>query len=96
MNREHLIKVLQAPHVTEKANLLADKYKQYVFKVATRATKMEIKKAVELMFEVGVEKVTTNNVRGKRKFFKRRLGVRPNWKKAYIKLKSDQEIDFNK
>ena len=51
MNKEKLMKVLLEPRVTEKSTLLGDKYNQFVFKVATDATKPEIKKAVEMLFE---------------------------------------------
>ena len=62
MNQERVFKVLLGPHVSEKATVLADKKGQFVFKVATDATKLEIKKAVESLFSVKVERVTTLNV----------------------------------
>jgi len=94
MNQEQLMNVLLVPRVTEKSTLIGDKYSQYVFKVLNTATKPQIKRAVEMMFEVGVESVQVSNVKGKRKTFKQRSGKRSNWKKAYVKLKPGFDIDF--
>ena len=58
MNQERVFKVLLGPHISEKATTLADKKSQFVFKVATDATKLEIKKAVESLFSVKVQHVT--------------------------------------
>ena len=66
MNQERLAKVLLAPHISEKATINAENG-QFVFKVAKDAKKLEIKKAVEAMFEVEVETVRTLNVKGKTK-----------------------------
>ncbi len=74
MNQERVFKVLLGPHVSEKATVLADKKSQFVFKVATDATKLEIKKAVESLFSVKVERVTTLNVLGKSKRTARGVG----------------------
>lgn len=62
MNQERVFKVLLGPHISEKATVLADKKSQFVFKVATDATKLEIKKAVESLFGVNVAAVNTVNV----------------------------------
>ena len=94
MNEERLMKILLEPRVTEKSTLLADKYQQFVFKVIKDATKPEVKKAVEKMFEVEVESVRVLNVRGKHKMFRQKRGSRPGWKKAYVKLKPGFDIDF--
>jgi len=76
MNQERVFKVLLGPHISEKATMLADSQKQFVFKVATDATKLEIKKAVEQLFEVKVRSVSTLNVQGKTKRTARGLGKR--------------------
>jgi large subunit ribosomal protein L23 len=68
---------------------------QFVFKVATDATKLEIKKAVESLFSVKVERVTTLNVLGKSKRTARGLGKRNDWKKAVISLQPGQDLDFS-
>lgn len=95
MNQERILKVLLAPHVSEKATILAEQEaKQFVFKVAKDATKREIKKAVETLFEVEVKSVSTLNVKGKRKRFGLVEGKRSDWKKAYVSLKPGQDIDY--
>ncbi len=86
--------VLLEPRITEKSSLLGDKYNQFVFKVAKNASKPEIKQAVELMFEVEVDSVQVNNVKGKKKSYKNTSGRRSDWKKAYVKLKPGSNIDF--
>jgi large subunit ribosomal protein L23 len=94
MNKDRLYKVLLAPHVSEKASVVADANNQVVFKVSTDATKLEIKKAVEKLFEVRVTGVQTVNVKGKVKRFQQQLGKRSDWKKAYVTLAEGDDIDF--
>jgi large subunit ribosomal protein L23 len=94
MNEERLLKILLAPHVSEKSNRLTDRYNQVVFKVMPDATKPEIKDAVELLFKVKVKGVTVLNVKGKRKRFGALSGRRSDWKKAYVSLEAGHEIDF--
>ena len=95
MNQEKLMNVLLEPRVTEKTTMVGEINNQYVFKVAKSATKPEIKKAVELMFEgAEVESVQVTNVKGKHKMFARQPGKRADWKKAYVKLKPGFDIDF--
>jgi large subunit ribosomal protein L23 len=74
--------------------VLADGKSQFVFKVATDATKLEIKRAVESLFSVNVAAVNTVNVLGKSKRTARGLGKRNDWKKAYIALQPGQDLDF--
>jgi large subunit ribosomal protein L23 len=95
MNQERLTQVILAPVVSEKSTLVADKYEQVVFKVATDATKPEVKAAVELLFIVKVDSVQILNVKGKVKRFGRFTGRRSDWKKAYVSLTPGQEIDFS-
>ena len=92
MNQERIFKVLLGPHVSEKATVLADSKNQFVFKVDTTATKLEIKKAVEQLFDVKVKTVATLNVKGKTKRTVRGLGKRNDWKKAYVSLQPGQDI----
>ena len=94
MNQERVFKVLVGPHISEKATVLADSKGQFVFKVATDATKLEIKKAVESLFNVKVESVNTTLTKGKNKRFGRSLGRRQDFKKAYVSLAEGQTIDF--
>src|SRR4051812_22797612 len=93
-NAEQLMNVVLAPVVSEKSTFVADKNRQYVFRVADRATKPQIKAAVELMFKTKVDGVTVLNVRGKERRFGRLMGRKRNWKKAYVRLAEGQEINF--
>ncbi len=95
MNQLELMKILMAPVISEKSTRLADTENRYVFKVRRDASKPQVKKAVELMFDVQVESVQLMNVKGKAKRFGRMLGKRPDWKKAYVRLKAGQEIDLS-
>ena len=96
---ERLMTVLLAPVVSEKGTMIADKHEQVVFRVDPRATKPEVKAAVELMFSkkdkpVVVTSVQIVNVKGKKKRFGQTMGRRRDWKKAYVCLKEGQEINF--
>ena len=93
-NADQLMNVVLAPVVSEKSTFVADKSRQYVFRVADRATKPQIKAAVELMFKTKVDDVTVLNVRGKERRFGRWVGRRRNWRKAYVRLAAGQEINF--
>ena len=92
MNQEKILKVLLGPIVSEKTTM-ASARNQYVFKVRTDSNKREIRAAVESMFGVKVETVTTSNVKGKKKVFKGKVGQRINWKKAVVKVSEGQMID---
>jgi large subunit ribosomal protein L23 len=96
MSREKLLKVLLAPHVSEKTTVLADGANQFVFKVTKDATKQDVKEAVEMLFEVKVDKVRVLNAKAKakRRLASGKTGRRPGWKKAYVSLQAGQEIDF--
>lgn len=92
--KQKLMTVLLEPRVTEKSTRLSEAGKQFAFRVATAASKPQIKKAVELMFNVKVDHVRISNVKGKRKMFRAQEGRRNNWKKAYVKLAEGFDIDF--
>lgn len=94
MNQERLMKVLLAPHVSEKSTMVGDKNRQYVFKVQPNASKPEIRQAVELMFNVKVAGVQVVNVKGKNKRFGQMYGRRSDWKKAYVTLQPGNEINL--
>ncbi|WP_024301220.1 50S ribosomal protein L23 [Pseudogulbenkiania sp. MAI-1] len=94
MNQERLLQVILAPVVSEKSTLVSEKNQQVVFRVASDATKPEIKAAVEMLFNVKVDGVSTVNVKGKVKRFGRTFGRRKDWKKAYVSLAAGQEIDL--
>lgn len=93
-NQNRLLQVLLAPQVSEKATYIADKNEQVIFRVASDATKPEVKAAVELLFKVEVKSVQIANVKGKEKRFGRFMGRRQGWKKAFVCLKPGQEINF--
>ncbi len=94
MNQERMYQILLAPHVSEKGTLLADEKNQHVFKVATDATRSEVKQAVEELFKVKVDKVRILNVKGKTKRFGGRPGKRSDARKAYVTLSAGNDIDF--
>ncbi|WP_341679446.1 50S ribosomal protein L23 [Niveibacterium sp. SC-1] len=93
-SQERLYQVLLAPQISEKATYVADKHEQVIFRVASDASKPEIKAAVELLFKVRVESVQVANVKGKVKRAGRITGRRKGWKKAFVCLKPGQEINF--
>ena len=93
-SQERLMNVLLAPQISEKATFVADKNEQVIFRVASDATKPEIKAAVELLFKVQVESVQVANMKGKQKRFGKVIGRRKDWKKAFVCLKPGQEINF--
>ncbi len=93
MNEQRLLKVLLAPHISEKATVVADANRQFVFKVLPDANKDEIKAAVEKLFDVKVSAVQVSNVKGKQKRFGQISGRRASWKKAYVRL-AEGDIDF--
>ncbi|GLO62112.1 50S ribosomal protein L23 [Vibrio sp. MACH09] len=94
ITEERLLKVLRAPHISEKATMAAEKANTIVFKVAKDATKKEIKAAVEKLFEVEVKSVNTLVLKGKTKRQGQREGRRSDVKKAYVTLKEGQDLDF--
>ena len=94
MKQERLMKVLLSPHISEKSSIVADQNNQIVLKVANDASKPEIKQAVELLFDVKVDRVQVSNVKGKTKRFGQRDGKRSDWRKAYVTLAEGQDIDF--
>lgn len=96
MIETRLLSILKAPHVTEKSAQSSHAYRQYAFKVASDATKPEVKKAVEQLFKVNVHSVRICNVKSKQKRVGRIMGQHKGWKKAYVSLPQDQEIDLDK
>ena len=94
MNREELMTVLIAPHVTEKSSLAMQNHNQYTFRVRRDATKLDVKKAVQLMFDVQVRAVQIVNEPGKARRFGGRTGRTQDSKKAYVSLAKGQAIDY--
>jgi large subunit ribosomal protein L23 len=94
MSQERILQVLLAPHISEKTTMVADTSGQHVFKVLPDATKIEVKQAVDQLFEVKVTQVRVMNVKGKTKRFGQKFGKRSDWRKAYVTLAEGQDIDF--
>ena len=94
MSQDRLMKVLLAPVVSEKSTMVGEKHGQVVFRVVPDATKQEVKAAIELLFKVQVESVQMVNVKGKTDRFGRYAGKHSDVRKAYVTLKSGQEINF--
>ena len=94
MNQERIFSVLLAPHVSEKTARAGELSNQCAFRVASDATKPEIRKAVEHLFKVKVADVRVLNVKGKRKMNRFGVAQRSDWKKAYVRLEAGQEIDL--
>ncbi len=93
MNTKYL-EILKAPVITEKTRALAEKEGKYVFKVDPRANKTEIKQAIEKIFNVKVEEISTINVVPKKRRVGRYSGLTNRSKKAIVKLAEGQTINF--
>lgn len=94
MNIERWLKIVIAPIVSEKSTTVADRHRQFIFKVLPEATKPEIKQAVEYLFKVKVKSVQIVRLKGKTKRFGRVMGKRANVKKAYVGLEEGYDINF--
>lgn len=89
-----LIDLIEEPMLTEKVTTAGGKGELHVFKVRKSADKISIRRAIEMMFSVEVASVNVVNVMGKVKRFGRNFGKRPDWKKAYVRLKPGHSIEF--
>ena len=94
MNEERMYQILLGAHISEKATVIAEAANQFTFKVTKDATQPEIKAAVEKIYGVVVQGVTTLNVKGKVKRTARGVSKKASWKKAYVRLAEGHEIDF--
>ena len=91
----HIYDVLRRPVVSEKTAVMTDEKNQYVFEVAEEANKIQIKEAIEVIFEVEVVKVNTMIVPAKRGRRGRNWYMRSKqWKKAIVTLAADQTIEL--
>jgi len=90
-----LATIIEAPVISEKCTIAAEKNRHFVFKVKKDANKVEIKEAVEAMFNVQVDSVNVLNVKGKEKRSGRSVYHKSDWKKAYVKLKPGHDIEFS-
>jgi len=91
---KNIYSVLQGPCLTEKAALSQEKDGKVIFKIHPKANKIEVKKAVELMFNVKVKDVKTAKIHGKKKRVGKTVGFTSDWKKAYVTL-SEGKINFS-
>ncbi len=92
MNELH--RILVKPLLTEKSNDLLQGNNRVTFQVDKRANKIQIKEAVEKIFEVSVVDVNTLNVKGRSKRFGKAVGITKGWKKAVVQLKEGDKIDI--
>ena len=90
---KELTDIIIEPVISEQSTILAEEGK-YVFVVRKYANKIEIKHAIEKLFEVTVRKVNIVNVTGKTKRVRYKIGKRPDWKKALVSLMPDQTIEY--
>ena len=86
--------IVREPLLSEKGSDLGEKHNQYFFRVALNANKIEIKRAVERIYKVKVANVNTMRMSGKRKQLRRKVGHKPDWKKAVVTLKQGHTIEF--
>ena len=84
--------ILRRPVITEKGLAIKEHENTLVFQVAKQATKTEIKEAVQTIFKVKVDSVRTANYPGKQRRRGRFAGYRPDWKKAYVRLKAGEKM----
>jgi len=91
---KHVYDIVTAPLITEKGTMVGELGNQFVFRVRRDANKDEIRRAIETLFKVKVEKVRTLHLLGKTKRVGKIAGRRPAWKKAYVTLAEGQRIDF--
>lgn len=86
--------VIIRPLVTEKGVHRAARHNQYAFEIHPQATKTDVRRAVQELFNVVVDKVMTQNRRGKTRRYRNRAGVTSSWKKGVVKLNAEHRIDF--
>jgi large subunit ribosomal protein L23 len=87
--------IIETASLTEKATLLSETQNKYVFRVRPRANKVQIKKAIETLFQKKVVDVNTCNYAGKKKRERRAdFGRKSHWKKAIVTLKEGEKIDL--
>ena len=84
--------IIRRPVITEKGLKLKEDDETLCFEVSNRATKTQIKEAIERIFKVKVEHVRTMNVQGKERRRGRFTGYRPDWKKAYVRLREGEKM----
>ena len=86
--------IIKTGSLTEKSTVMSEKMNKYVFRVSPKANKIQIKRAIEQLFQKTVIDVNTCNYAGKEKRLRGPLGLRPRWKKAIVTLKEGDKIDL--
>jgi large subunit ribosomal protein L23 len=86
--------LINRPHITEKVLLLKEEGNKVVFRIRKDANKIELKSAIESMFNVTVEAINTLTVKGKKKRLGRHEGKKSDWKKAIVTLKEGDTIEY--
>ena len=94
MAEQEIFSTIIRPLLTERSTILKEKYNQYIFETGLNASKPQIKKAIEELFKVRVERVRTMVIGGKFRLYGRGGGLRSDWKKAVVTLEKGQKIDF--
>lgn len=89
-----IYEIIKRPVISEKSAALAEVAGKYVFEVSSSANKLEIKQAIQQLFNVKVKKVHTSVMHGKTKRLARSIVKKPNWKKALVTLQEGQKIEF--
>jgi large subunit ribosomal protein L23 len=89
-----MYQVIKKPLITEKGTLLKEQMNKISLRVDKKANKVEIRKAVEVLFKTEVVDVQTMNVRGKKRRMGKSVGKRPDWKKAVVTLAPGKSIEF--
>ena len=89
-----LYTIIKRAILTEKSTALKDSHNCIIFEVAKEANKSEIKKCVEKLFKVHVESVNTSIIRGKNRRYGKFEGKKPNWKKALVRIREGEKIEF--
>ena len=91
---KNLYEVVRRPIITEKSNIQKDEVNQVTLEVARNTNKIEIKNAVQKLFNVKVLDVRTMNLKGKKKRVGKNMGKKPDWKKAVVTLIPGEKIEF--
>ena len=86
--------IIKKPLITEKSTIQKEAHNQLTFEVDRKSNKVEIRRAVEKVFNVQVVDVRTMQMRGKRKRFGRTMGRRRHWKKALVTLAKGEHVEF--
>lgn len=86
--------VIIKPMLTEKGMFQSETFNQYTFRINPLATKADVRNAIETLFDVSVDKIGIQNRKGKPRRYRFKFGRTKSWKKAIVKLKGDDKIDF--